>query len=570
MFLRKQKTPCGRLLLSIARSFREHGKPRYEIVEKLGYLDELEKTVADPIAYYTQLAKERTKQDAAQRSARTLETMLSVSLGERLTEGISNRKNMGYAVLSKVYHELGLHTFMKNHSQHSGVKYNVNNIMKLLIFERILNPASKEKTWKNRARYLEHTDFTLDDVYRCLSLIHPFDDDIQTFLHEQVVKQYGRKTELVYYDVTNYYFEVDEQDNMRRKGVSKEHRPNPIIQMGLFTDTMGLPISYGLFPGNTNDCETLIPILRQMKQRFNMDRAIVVADKGMNCSDNIAFNILHGDGYVFSQTIRGGNKELKAYALNPDGYRAYGEDYKIKSRIYPRIIYVTDIAGGKKKVDIDEKQVIFYSRDYDRRAKAEREGAVQKARELAANPARFNRASSYGAAKYVKNLAFDPKTGEILTSKCKPIFDEARLREEEKYDGYYSIVSSELEKTDEEIIDLYKGLWKIEESFRVTKSDLVSRPVYLDRQDRIASHFMICFIALLIARIVQLRLRGKFSVSAIADSLNRASCTHMGQNLYVFDHTDAVIEAVRDNMGIDLTRRFQTQGQIKKMLAESA
>jgi transposase len=212
--------------------------------------------------------------------------------------------------------------------------------------------------------------------------------------------------------------------------------------------------------------------------------------------------------------------------------------------------------------------VIFYSRDYDKRAKAEREPAVQKARDLIGNPSKYNRATSLGAAKYVKNLTYDPKTGEILTTKSKPVFDEAKLREEEKYDGYYAIVSSELDKTDEEIIEIYKGLWRIEESFRVTKSDLATRPVYLERQDRIAAHFMICFIALLIARLIQNRLDNKYTVATIAESLNKTCCTHIGKNLFAFDHADNVLEAVRDKLSIDLTLRYQTLGHMKKILSD--
>jgi hypothetical protein len=210
-----------------------------------------------------------------------------------------------------------------------------------------------------------------------------------------------------------------------------------------------------------------------------------------------------------------------------------------------------------------------FSIGHDKRAKAEREPALHKARELVANPSRYNRATSYGAAKYVKNLTFDPKTGEILTAKIQPAFDEAKLREEEKYDGYYAIVSNELDKTDEEIIEIYRGLWKIEESFRITKSDLVTRPVYLDRQDRIAAHFMVCFIALLIARIVQRKLDNQFSVAVIAQSLNLASCTSIGKNIYAFDHIDDVLVAVREKMSIDLTNRFQTLGAMKKVLAQA-
>jgi hypothetical protein len=194
--------------------------------------------------------------------------------------------------------------------------------------------------------------------------------------------------------------------------------------------------------------------------------------RGNNTAKNINYHVMRGDGYVYSQTVRGAHKELKEYIFDEKGYTWLGDDYKIKSRIYPRQIAVIGNNGRPIKKRIDEKQIIFYSRDYDRRAKAEREPAILKAMDLVKNPSKYNRATSYGAARYVKNIEYDKKTGEIITSKKRPVFDEARLREEEKFDGYYAIVTSELDKADEEIIDIYRGLWRIEESFKITKGDL--------------------------------------------------------------------------------------------------
>ena len=211
--------------------------------------------------------------------------------------------------------------------------------------------------------------------------------------------------------------------------------------------------------------------------------------------------------------------------------------------------------------------MVFYSPEYDRRAKADREPALLKARDLVKNPARYNRAISYGATKYVKNLAFDPKTGEIMTTKQKPIFDETKLREEEKFDGYYAIVTSEWRKTDEQIIDIYRGLWRIEEAFKVTKSDLESRPVHVSREDHIKAHFLTCFVALVIARLLALNLENKYSVHRIVESLNRASGSLLERNWYVFNHTDEITRAISKRMGMDLNRKYLRVGEIKKMLA---
>jgi len=493
---------------------------------------------------------------------------ITLKRDELLEPGTGNRKNIGYTALSAIYHELGLELFLNNRARTLKADYSVNAIMKLLIYSRILEPSSKKHAFDNRGDYFEKFDFSLEDVYRCLTFANTLDWDLQRHLHKVITKRYGRRTETVYYDVTNYYFEIDEQDDLRKKGVSKEHRPDPIVQMGLFMDADGIPLSYGLFPGNTNDCETLLPMLAETRCAYGIGRAIIVADKGMNTATNITSCFLGGYGYVFSQTVRGGSKELKQYVLDEEGYKWIGEDYKKKSRIYPREITVKDIHGKEKKVRVDEKQVVFYSRDYDKKAKADRTHVVQKARDMALNPAKHNRATSYGAAKYIKNLTFDKKTGEILIEDGQmPVFDEAKLAEEELYDGYYVIVSSEYKKSDDDIIDLYRGLWRIEESFRITKSDFEARPVYLSRQERIKAHFLICFVALVVARLLQKRLCGKFSIASIADSLSKASCTRLEQNWYVQDYYDDVIVALKKDLGIDLSRKYLQLADIKKILA---
>lgn len=554
----------GRKYLSIVQGYRDPvtKKVRHKTVKSLGYLDELAKHYPDPIAYFRSVVEEMNKKAALEKEP----VKLDIDPQETLTEGPANRKNIGYAALSKLYHELGLHIFFYNNSRSFKSEFNTNNIMKLLVFSRILAPASKKKTYEGKERYFENTDFSLDDIYRCLTQVVAFKDSLQLYLHRKMKDKFGRSTELVYYDVTNYYFETDRQDELRKKGVSKEHRPDPIVQMGLLMDTKGVPISYDLFPGNINDCETLLPILDKVKKDYQVGRTIIVADKGVNTADNIAFSLARGDGYVYSQTVRGANRELKDYVLDPSGYRQIGDDYKIKSRLYPREIAVSNTKGGRSKVRIDEKQVVFYSADYDRKAKADREPALMKARDLVKSPSRYNKAISYGAAKYVKNLVFDPNTGEIMTTRQKPFFDEEKLREEERFDGYYAIVTSEWQKEDEEIIEIYRGLWRIEEAFKVTKSDLEARPVYLSRNDHIEAHFLICFVALVIVRLLVLRLANKYSIPRIVESLNRASGSRLEENWFVFNYADEITRSVGELLGVDLSRKYLILGEIKKIL----
>lgn len=565
MHLKKTPQRNGRIYLSIVDGYydKERGHTRTRTIESLGYLDVLEKQYDDPIAYFTEKVERMKKEKAQQKTPISLE----FSHDEKVKQDYIYRKNFGYTAFSTIYHELEIDKFLINRQRSAKFKFNANNIMKLLVYSRLLNPASKRKTYENRTQFFEKDNYSLDDVYRCLSFFNKHSKNLQRWMNDRIKQQYQRDTRLVYYDVTNYYFEIDEQDELRRKGVSKEHRPNPIVQMGLFMDTNGIPITFDLFPGNTNDCLTYRPILSRIQREYELGRVIVVADKGMNTGDNIYYTLSAKDGYVFSMSVRGADKELKSYVLNEDGYKWYGNEYKRKSRLYPRTIKVTSTTGRKLNITAHEKQVVFYSEKYAKRARAKRATAIEKALDLIKNPGKYTRSTCYGAAGYVKNISFDKKTGEILNPAKSLKLDEAKIREEEALDGYYVIVTSEYKESDDKIIEMYRGLWRIEESFCVTKSDLETRPVYVSREDHIQAHFLTCFIALVIARILELRMKRKYSISQMIESLNKCSCTHAKQNYYLFDYYDEVLKDIGSELGIDYSVRIRTLGEIKKILA---
>ncbi|MET1248575.1 IS1634 family transposase [Sporolactobacillus sp. STCC-11] len=568
MFLKKAKNKkTGRTYLSIVHGYRDQvtKKTKLKTIESLGYLDELEKEYEDPIAFFNEKVKQMNREQEAEKSTMTFQ----MSRDERLQPYAANRKNFGYAVLSQIYHELGIHTFLQNRQRHTQEAYDANTIMKLLVFSRLLFPASKKKTYAQKEYFFEKTNFSLDDLYRCLSFLAQRKEALQLWLHEQIKQRYGRRTELVYYDVTNYYFEINEADDLRKKGVSKEHRPNPIVQMGLFMDTDGIPITYGLHSGNLLDKQTFIPMLGTIQHNFSLGRIIVVADKGMTTGDNIWYTLSAKNGYILSYSVRSADRAFKDYVLDSDGYRPQGDGFKIKSRLYPREIWVTTESGKKIKKQVDEKQVIFYSEKYARKAKADRAPALEKARRLIQEPSRYNRSTSGGAARFVKNLRFDPKTGEIKESvQTRLIFDEEKLKKEEELDGYYAIVTSEYQETDEQIIKLYRGLWKIEENFKVTKSDLETRPVYLSTQEHIEAHFLTCFVSLVIARILEIRLHGTYSISTLIESLKKASCSHIQENYYLFDYYDDVLTDIGKAFGIDFGKKCLPLQEIKKILGQ--
>ena len=567
MYLKKTPQKNGRIFLSIVDGYydKKKGYSRQVTIEKLGYLDELKKQYEDPIEFFSQKVYE-LKTIKAERKAAVSVTFFPE---DKIASDIVYRKNFGHTVFSQIYHELEINKFLINRQRSTRMDFDTNNIMKLLVFSRLLNPASKKKTFEERERYFEKNNYSLDDIYRCLSFLNKHKSNLQLWLNDRIRQLYGRDTSLVYYDVTNYYFETDKTDDFKKKGVSKEHRPNPIVQMGLFIDNNGIPITYQLFPGNTNDCLTYRPNLSRIKKEYNLGKIVVVADKGMTTGDNIWYTLSAGDGYVFSMSVRGSDKELKDYVLNDDNYEWLGDEYKRKSRLYPRSIQVTSTTGKKLKKTVHEKQVVFYSEKYDKKAKAERALVIAKAQELIANPSKFTRATSHGAAGYIKNIDFDKETGEILNTTKALQLDLEKLKEEEALDGYYVIITSEYEETADRIIDMYRGLWRIEESFRITKSDLEARPVYVSREDHIEAHFLTCFVALVIARILEMKIEHQYGITQMLESLKKSECTYMQMNYYLFDYYDDVLKVIGNKFGIDFSKRIRSLGEIKKIFADT-
>jgi len=571
--LKQSPRKNGRVYLSIEKSFRDQatGKPKAKTIKSLGYLDVLQKEYDDPVAHFKEIARKMTEEENARKKI-----TLTLNIDEQLALGTDGRKNFGYAAILRIYHELGLDDFFKNKARHEPFEFNTNSIMMLLIVSRLLSPGSKKKAFEEKGRYFERFDFSLADVYRALSHFAKIANECQRYLHGQIVGRYGRDTKTIYYDVTNFYFEIDEADELRKFGKSKENRHNPIVQMGLAMDADGIPLHYELFPGNKLDKETFRSVIGEVRKRYDTGRVVVVADMGIITGDNIYY--LTGgknlNGYVFSFSVRGGAEAFKNYVLDHEGYvgsdgkpTKENTEFKMKSRRIARDINVTLTSGKTAKRTVYEKQVVFWAKKYADKARAERGELIKKALALEADPQKYNKATSYGAAKYVKNLEVDTETGEILLAKQRPQFDSGKVAEEEKYDGYYSIVTSELDMSDAEVIDTYRGLWEIEETFRITKSTLEARPVYVSREDRIGAHFLTCFLALVIIRLIQKKVHHRFSTEKILACLNNIACSNEQENLYLFDYRSEISDALGDALGIDFTKKRLRLGEAKNILA---
>jgi len=584
LYLQQSKSR-GRTYLSFVQGYRQDGKVKHKTIEKLGYLDELQKEYDDPVAFFKAEARRRNAEIPA------LEK-IEINTGEILPEKTGLRKNLGYCIPKAVYSELDCRSFFQNKQRCMDVKFNLDQVFRLLVFNRFMFPASKRRAYDERDRFFERAEFSLDDTYRALRCFEKLSLPLQKFLHKRVSALIGREPSQCFYDVTNYYFEIPYNDEdttaedgsvkrgFRERGPSKEHRPDPIVQMGLLMDSNGIPVAFNVFPGNDSEKTSLLPTVHRVKSDYGIDRIVIVADRGLNTSDNTAFlsgindDNSHGDGYVYGQSVIGADQEFRKWTLDQKGYisdELPGDEpdetiiFRHKSRIFAKKIQLKGTNGKRTKtMCIYQKQMVYYSRKYADKQKKERERVLAKARDLIANPGRYTRATSYGATAYIKNLSFVKDTGEIATGRDLSL-DTKKIEEEEKYDGYYSIVTSEKNMSDIEIRDTYKGLWRIEESFKVIKHEFRARPVYLRKEEHIKAHFLICFMALLLMRIIEIRLGRRYPFSTIRQSLVNCSCTPLEQNYYLCDYRDECIIAMEKEFGIDLSHKYLSLKDIKKI-----
>lgn len=556
---------------------KEKKQARTKHHKTLGYLHDLEKEYPDPIAHFKEVVVQMNAEEKANKKI-----TLEIDMNEKLQDETHTRYNMGYAAILKIYHELELDRFLNNKARHETFEYNTNSIMKLLTITRILNPSSKKKAYECRDMFFERFDFGLHDIYRALSHFSKIGEECQRFISDQINAKFGRDTSLMYFDVTNFHFEIDKTDDFRKRGKEKNNRPDPIVQMGLAMDSDGIPLYYKLFPGNTHDSKTFIPVFKDICVRFNPGRIIAVADMGCTSANNIYF-LKGGDrdkrinGYVFSFSIRKGSDKFRKYVLDDTGYTDnYGKElekdygYKVKSRFEVREIKITMKNGSLKGVLIDEKQVVFWSKKYADKARAERDEIIKKALDIISDPKKHKKDTAHGAAAYIQNIAYDKKTGEVYAELGKElIFDEEKANEDAKYDGYYCIITSELDMEDQRVIEIYRGLSDIEDNFKVSKSDLDIRPVHVSREDRINAHVLTCFISLVILRLIQKKTDYQFTPEQIITCLNSISCSLEHTNLYMFDYRSNISNCIGEAFGIDFTKKRLRLNEIKNIIASS-
>ena len=520
-----------------------NSSPKQRTVKSFGYLEDQ----ADPDAFW----KEVNACNDSLKQKRDLRIEIPVS--EMMYSENNRLLNYGYKFPESVYRLLGIDTFLEQYQKTSGFrgKYSLNEVFRYLVMDRILYPSSKrEAASRLRNYYGLNSEFELPDIYRALDHFDNVFYDLQRYVSEQVEGRFGRELRHSFYDVTNYYTEKDFADPdetyrsrtgemvngpaLGQKGVSKEHQLTPIVQMGLFMDGNGIPVCMDLFRGNMSDSDTLKENLDGFKKEFGIERTVVVADKGMNCSHNIDLLCSQGDGYVFSQVLKGtkGKRYQEALFSPEDWQEAEDGSYKCKllTEEYSGYDITFELREGKrvekkKAVKRTRKVLLYWSKADAEMAAKKREEKLRKAEKSTKNNAY---GIAHGKDRYVKEETVLKETGELLDESQAVKVASVDLEKAEKdalYDGYFSIITSELDYDAAKIREVYHGLWRIEESFRIMKSDFEARPIYLNKREHIRAHFLICFMSLVIIRLIQHSMgEERLSAERIAEALRRAEC----------------------------------------------
>ena len=493
----------------VVEGYRVNGKIKQKTIKDFGYLED-----QDNKDEFVAIVK---KFDEEYKKGKIL---LKKNTRKKFFEDNNSVKyNYGYKFLSAIYDSLNLDKFFSNVDFKGD--YDLNSILKYFAIQRILNPSSKRHTTQiMKNLYENNIDFELADVYRSLDKFSDLNTDIQKYINERIVKLIGRKFDYGFYDVTNYYCEVDfpdENGGLRQRGVSKEHRTDPIIQFGLFMDENSLPVCMSIFPGNTSDSLTFQPTMNKIKENYSLKKIIAVADKGMNSSKNIDYLVNSGNGFVFSQILKG--KKGKRYheiMFDENGY-IYNSSKTFKYKTFIEDYDATDKDGNKIK---RQRKVLIYWKYEDAvMAARKRDDKLDKALKSLGNNA-FTIKHAYD--EYIKDL-YITENGEVADIVSRSV-DYDKAKEDAKFDGYFAIVTSELDYDYTKILETYSGLWRIEESFRITKSQFEARPIFVRTKKHIEGHFLICFISLLIIRMLQLKMNYSLSAERIIEALNTSTC----------------------------------------------
>ena len=564
-FLKKTKLKKG-LYLQIYESYynpeKKYGSHRS--YKPLGYYDELvEKGIEDPIAYYKAEVEKLNQENKKKKSKDKV---------REITEE-SSEKNLGYFPIKNINDSLGVKRYIDLMQSVTGLQFNVYSMLATLIYARIVEPCSKAKTYENVIpKLFEKVDFSLNQMYSGLEYIGLEYEKIIEIYNNQINNLFKFNTSKTYFDCTNFYFEIDKEDDFRRKGPSKEGRKDPIVGLGLLLDANQIPMGMKLFPGNQSEKPELRKIVDDLKTRNNIKgRTIHIADKGLNCSDNITHSLLNGDGYIFSKSVKQLPKIEKEWILLESDYKTVYDSRNNIKYLYKECIdefpyTITDTTGKKRTVKLKEKRIVTFNPSLAQKQKHEIRRQIDKAMNLSSYSVKK---SEYGdSSKYVNFITADKK-GNETDGKIVVTLNDKKIKQDLELAGYNLLVTSEIKMTAASIYDAYHNLWRIEESFKVMKSQLDARPVYLQKKETITGHFLICYLSVLLERILQLHiLKDEYSSETLFDFFRNFKLAKVSDRRYVnISKLTPFFEEITNLTDLPLKVYFLNNTQIKKVLS---
>ncbi|WP_286008901.1 IS1634 family transposase, partial [Methanobrevibacter woesei] len=502
----------------VIKSFRNsNGKNTSKIIEKLGNLEEVTKKAngQDPVQWakeYIDTLNEKEKNES-------LDIIAKFSPSTQIPKDVQNSYNGGYLFLQDIYYSLGLDKICNDISAKYRIKYDLNSVLANLIYTRIIEPSSKLSAFETAKSFLEQPNFELQNIYRALEIISKETENIEASVYKNSLNVVNRNTKILYYDCTNYFFEIEEAEGIKQYGKNKENRPLPIVQMGLFMDGDGFPLAFVIDSGNTNEQVTLKPLEKQIIKDFELSKFVVCTDAGLASYENRIFNNIQDRSFIVTQSLKKIKGHLKDWALSKEDW------HKLNSN---KLINLNDIDNSSSNEEIyykerwinenglEQRLIVSYSPKYAAYQKNIRTNQIERAKNLINNPTTISKNRQNDPKRFIKSSSIT-NDGEIAEKKVFSL-NQSAIDNEAMFDGFYAVCTT-LEDDISEIIKVNKRRWEIEESFRILKSDFKARPVYLKRDDRIKAHFTTCFLALLIYRILEHKLGEKYTSSKIIQTL---------------------------------------------------
>lgn len=560
--------------LYVIESTYENGKHSSRVVEKLGTVQELEEKLngQDPVEWAKEYIEELNKKEKEQNR----DVLVKYSQSTQIEKGMQRSFNGGYLFLQQLYHQLGLHKISKEISSKYKFTFNLDSILSRLIYGRILFPSSKLSTYQDSRKLLEQPEFELQHVYRALEVIAKETDFIQSQLYQNSLAISKRNDHILYYDCTNYFFEIEEEDGLKQYGYSKDHKPNPIVGMGLFMDGDGIPLAFNIHSGNTNEQKTLKPLEKKILKDFELSKFIVCTDAGLSSIENRKFNDKKDRAFITTQSVKKLKSHLKEWALEPTGWHLPDEEEVFDIRLLDKDEetyekYKLNIFYKErwiKEDGLEQKFIVTYSlkyRDYHRKI---RNNQLERAAKLIeTRPNDMKKKNQNDFKRFISSTNVT-KDGEIADKTIYGLNSEA-IAKEQMYDGFYAVCTN-LEEDAEVITKINHRRWEIEECFRIMKSEFKARPVYLSRDDRIQAHFTTCFLALVLYRYLEKYLDEEFTTQEIIDGLRDMNFYSVPTEGYIptYTRTDFT-DSLHDTFGFRTDYQIVSNKQIKNIFRDT-